>query len=253
MFTIPQREVTRDALVAAAHADTDVIGAAFVGSSATGAQDAWSDIDLMLQLAPGIDEPTAVARWTQRLYADHGAVHHLDVWTGDGVRYRVFLTAASLQIDLSFWPSDRFGARGERFRLIFGEPNQPTLPSPPDLASVIGTGWLYALHVRAAIARDTPWYALTLLDALRGQVITLVSVRHGLNPQLGREMDRLPQEMLTALAETRAISGDLAEIHRAFTALMAVFAAEIAAHDADLAARVQQPLRLMTTTHRTET
>lgn len=246
MFTIPQREATRDALVAAAHTDDDVIGAAFVGSSATGAQDAWSDIDLMLQLAPGADEPAVVERWTQRLYADHGAIHHLDVWSGDGVRYRVFLTAASLQIDLSFWPANRFGARGERFRLIFGEPNPPMVPLSPDLAGVIGYGWLYALHVRAAIARETPWYALTLLDALRGQVITLACTRHGLNPQLGREMDRLPPAFLTALVETRAVSGDLAEIRRAFAALMTVFAAEIAAHDADLAARLQQPFWAMT-------
>ncbi len=47
------------------------------------------------------------AEWTSRLYENHDAIAHLDIWSGSAL-YRVFLLASSLQIDLSFWPADAF-------------------------------------------------------------------------------------------------------------------------------------------------
>jgi len=198
MFASAERESLRKALIEDAHAEPHVVGAALVGSAATGREDAWSDIDLVLQVS-GHAEPSEVAgRWTDRLYADWGAAHHVDV-LADGVLYRVFLLESSLQVDVSFWPEDRFGPTEAGFRLLFGSP----LPLPAllvaDRSRVIGMAWLYALHARSAIKRGRAWQAVMMLADLRNQIVVLASLRHGLNPHHGREAERLPTGVLEAL------------------------------------------------------
>ncbi|MDN3240822.1 nucleotidyltransferase domain-containing protein [Glycomyces tritici] len=239
MFNTADRERLRDTLIAAAEHDGGVVGAALVGSAATGREDAWSDIDLMLQIE---GDPDAVAeRWTARFYAEHGAVHHLDV-IADGVLYRVFLLDSSLQVDVSFWPRDRFRATEPGFKLLFGTPNPPTEPRAPDRTHMTGMGWLYALHARSAIKRDRHWQAAMMLDHLRDTVLALACARFGLNPHHGREAHKLPPEILAALAAARAASVDREELTRSNTALLECFAAEVAAHDPALARRLQPAL-----------
>lgn len=245
MFTVAQRDAIRDSLVAAAHADDAIMGAAFVGSSATDRQDAWSDIDLALQMTPEAVETEVVAEWTERLYRDHHIVHHLDVFAGNGVRYRVFLTADSLQIDISFWPQELFRAMSERFQVIFGQPNEPLSPSAPNVDAIIGTAWLYALHVRSALARQTPWYAASLMDDFRKQILALACVRCGLNAKEGRTIDQLPPEFLARLQAVCTASVDIPAIQASFVGHMQLFQDEIAAHDANLAARLSPALQAM--------
>lgn len=245
MFTVAQRDAIRDSLVANAHADLAIMGASFVGSSATDKQDAWSDIDLALQMTSGAVEADVVALWTDRLYGQHQVVHHFDVFAGNGVRYRVFLTADSLQIDISFWPQNLFRAMSERFLLIFGEPNEPIMPAAPNPDVIIGNAWLQALHVRSALARKTPWYAASLLDDFRKQILALACVRLGLNPAHGRTIDQLPTELLAELGTALTTSLDSAEIQRSFSGHMSLFQQEIAHHDTELAARLEPALQAM--------
>jgi predicted nucleotidyltransferase len=120
MFTVAQRKPIHDGLVRAASEDERITAAAFVGSAATNLEDRWSDIDLALRIRPDL-EPEPVARhWTERMYADHDVVHHLDVWAGPAL-YRIFLLSSTRQVDLSFWPSRAFAASGPAFRLLFGD------------------------------------------------------------------------------------------------------------------------------------
>ncbi|MCO5224443.1 MAG: nucleotidyltransferase domain-containing protein, partial [Thermomicrobiales bacterium] len=149
MFTVEQRELIRDELIALARSDTSIVGAALVGSSATNLQDDFSDIDLALQLAPGADESLVVERWTHHISKTYGLAHHLDVLAGS-TRYRVFLLPESLQIDISFWAYDAFAAKGDRFRLLFGAPAESSSAAPPSPDRLIGMAWLYALHVRSS-------------------------------------------------------------------------------------------------------
>ena len=190
MFATQERSRIRDALIARARADDQIVGAALVGSAARGEEDAWSDIDVVLQLAPDADEPAVVEAWTRWIDDRFTVADTLDVVAG--ARYRVLLLASSLQIDVSFWPYAEFRGTGESFQLVFGAPNPPSLQSAPDLDALIGMGWLYALHARSAIARGRPWQAVMMLDDLRNQIISLACIRHGLNPWHGRDVDRLP-------------------------------------------------------------
>lgn len=127
MFTEGERSDLRDQLVAVARSDERIDAAALVGSAARDGEDEWSDIDLALRLAADLSPWDVAAEWTTRMYGAHGAVAHLDIWSGPTL-FRVFLLASSLQIDLSFWPAEAFADSGGSFRLLFGEANEPAPP-----------------------------------------------------------------------------------------------------------------------------
>lgn len=237
------RSRLRNSLVELARHDDDVVGAALVGSAARGAEDEWSDIDLVLQLSRGADEPAVVDRFTQWIDAEEGTADTLDVMAG-GVRYRVFLLRSSLQVDISFWPHDEFRATTrEGFQLIFGNPNPPTEPAGPDLDATIGMGWLYALHARSALARGRLWQAVTMVDDLRNQILTLACARHGLNAWHGREIDRLPEDELAPLARARPTEVTRGAIAASLRISIDLFLTEITRHDPSRAERLLEPLR----------
>ena len=247
LFTPDDRTRLRDAMVAQAEANPQFSGAALVGSAARGAEDAWSDIDLVLQLAPAADEEQAVADWTAWMRAQAEVADTMDVFAGGGVRYRVYLLASSLQVDVSFWPHDEFRATEPGFRLLFGTPAEPTDPPPAatDAEAAIGMGWLHALHARSSIARQRSWQAVQMLDELQRTTLQLAAARHGLNPWHAREVDRLPAEVLDAMAQARATGLETEELRRSLRALTVAFAHEIAHHDPRRAGVLEPVLRLI--------
>ena len=244
MFTVAQRERIRDGLVRAASEDERITAAAFVGSAATNREDRWSDIDLALRIRPDLEPEPVAQHWTERIYADHDAVHHLDVWAGPAL-YRVFLLSNTLQIDLSFWPSRAFGATGPTFRLLFGEtndaPDAPMSP-PPSTEALVGMGWLYALHIRSSLARGRRWQAVHMLDGLREQVVALACLRFGLHAHQGRGVDDLPPEETDLLADALIVSLEPTELHRAFASAACLLLKEVRHIDAGLASRLASPI-----------
>jgi hypothetical protein len=242
MFSVTQREQLRDRLVAAARADTRITAAAVVGSGALGHEDRWSDIDLALRLTDGHEPGDVAAAWTSRMYDDHGAADHLDVWSGPAL-YRVFLLSSSLQVDISFWPADRFAARGESFRLLFGKANEPSPAPPPDAHELVGTGWLYALHARSSIARGRSLQALYMINGVRDQVVSLACLRHNLSPRQGRGVDKLPADLRRMLATTLVGTLDPRELCRAFANLVEALLAEAKHADPRLELRIRIPAR----------
>jgi predicted nucleotidyltransferase len=242
VFSIEERERLRAALIAAAQADPRVAGAALAGSAATGREDPWSDIDLALRLGIDADEMEVLADWTSRMYDDCGAVHHLDVWRGE-TRFRVFLLPSTLQVDIAFWAWARFSATGPAFRLLFGTANDLPIPGPPAAAELIGTGWLYALHVRSSIARGRLWQAEYMVSGMRDQVLALASLRYGLPVSHGRGFDDLPREVTGPLTAMLVCSLDVAELTRSFSVATESLIIEARHADSALADRISPVLR----------
>jgi predicted nucleotidyltransferase len=242
IFTPEERTRLREALLSAAHADPQIIGAAITGSAAVGREDRWSDIDLALCIAPTADASQVIANWTERMYENHNALEHLDVWRGDTL-FRVFLLTNTLQVDLAFWSATEFGATGPTFRLVFGKANErPHIP-PPAATDLIGLAWLYALHVRSSLARGRVWQAEFMLSAVRDQTLALTCLRHGLSTHEARGIDELPLEVTAPFTETLVRSLDTSEIKRAFAAMTGVLLREIEQEDAALAKRLSLPLK----------
>ena len=242
-YTVAQRSDLRDVLIAAARADARISGAALTGSAAVGAEDEWSDIDLSLGLAAGVDQNAVLADWTAVMYADHEAVHHTDVWSR-GTVYRVFLLASTLQVDIAFAPADEFGALGPTFQLLFGEAVEQPAWGTPSPVELIGTGWLYA----SSIARGKLWQAEYMISGIRDRVLMLMCMRHGVPHSQGRGLHLLPDATTAAVEPTLVRSLEPAELVRAFRASVDVLLAEVSVVDADLAVRLALPLRALTTT-----
>src|SRR5262245_45915417 len=198
MFTAEERERIRSELLEAAAADTRLPRRAITGSAAAGNEDRWSDIDLGFGVADASRLHDVLADWTARMYGHHAALHHFDVTSGAWV-YRVFLLASTLQVDLAFAPAAEFGARAPMFRLVFGRAAELTHVSPPSPEGLIGLAWLYALHVRSALARGRPWQAEYMVSAMRDQVLALACVRHGLPAREARGFDQLPDDVTRPL------------------------------------------------------
>ena len=242
MFTPAERESLRSELIELARADNRLTGGAITGSAAMGLEDQWSDIDL----AFGVREASAIADtladFTERMYRDHGALHHLDVMSGAWI-YRVFLLPSTLQVDLAFAPEAEFGARAPTFRLVFGAAREERRASPPPLEASIGLAWLYALHVRTSIARGKFWQAEYMISRMRDQILALACRRHDLPSNEGRGIDRLPLEVTAPLEATLVRSLDPSELGRAFGAATAALISEIRFVDQALASRLEPILR----------
>jgi hypothetical protein len=229
-------------LVPAAYADPRITGAAVTGSVAVGHEDRWSDIDLAWCVAADADREQVLTDWTDRMYREHAAVHHVDVIRGVTL-YRVFLLASTLQVDLAFWPAAEFGAIAPTFRLLFGTANERPMQPAPASAELTGLGWLYALHARSSIARGRLWQAEYMISSVRDHVLALMCLRHGVPAVQGRGMDSLPPEITTALAGALVCSLDIAELRRAFGVISEALLVEIEWVDAGLANRLARPLR----------
>ena len=242
MFMPDERERLRVQLVAAAREDGRITGAAHLGSAAIGQQDAWSDIDLALCLAPEASFEDVLRDWTARLYGDLGAVAHLDVRRRE-ILYRVFLLGNTLQIDVSFWPAEEFRAVGPKFKLIFGTANETRTAPEPEAKDLADMGWLYALHVRSAIARKRWLQAEYMLSGMRNEMLALACRRHGLVAVQGRGLDELPRDFQTRVARCFLQSLEEAELRRAFAETTEALLEEIGYADPEMADRVQGPLR----------
>ena len=163
MFTPQQRQAVRDVARSRALAMTmPVTAAALVGSAATGREDRWSDIDLMVRLAPGL----AALRGRRRLdrvdvRRARGGDPSRRVDLGSGAVPGVPDPRLAPGGRLSSGPTATSSERGPTgFELLHGETNPPRLLAVrPTHENLVGEAWLYALHVRSALARGRTWQA----------------------------------------------------------------------------------------------
>ena len=237
VFTPEQRDDVRDRILDMAKSDHRVTAGALVGSLATDAWDRWSDIDITFAIADGIDHEAVLDEWTELFRSDFGALHHWDLRSGSSI-YRVFLLPSGLEIDLSVTPQQDFGARGPRFRTLFGTARQYDPPPKPDPQHLIGLAWHHVLHARSCIERGKPWQAEHWISATRDYVLTLAALRLGEEHSYARGADRLPATVAGRLSDALVRSLDAPELRRALSAATACFVTELEAWDPALCAHL---------------
>ncbi len=247
MFTPEDRDHLRSSLLEFARDDRRITGAALTGSGAHSREDRWSDVDLAFGVAAAADITSVLADWTAHMYDRHDALHHLDVIAGVWT-YRVFLLADTLQVDLAFVVETEFRALAPTFRLVFGKANEPRDPSAPQVAVIVGMAWLYALHARSCIGRRKLWQAEYMISAVRDNALALACVRHSLPAAQGRGMDLLPGGVATQFEDSLVRQLDVAELSRAFNAVIRELLQEIRTSDAKLAGRLEAALTQLTET-----
>jgi hypothetical protein len=241
MFTTKERETIAADILNAAKSDARITGGAITGSASVGKADQWSDIDFAFAVGEGNEVSTVLTDFSDHMYPQHGAIHHLDVASGTWI-YRVFFLANTLQVDLAFAPEADFGARGPTFKLLFGEAKELPQPTPPDAETLIGWAWLYAIHARSCIARGKVWQAEYMISGMRDQVLSLACLRHNLPVREGRGLDQLPSDVTNPAADSLLRSLEREELLRAFRVVTNLLVAEIAAVDAALASKLAPAL-----------
>lgn len=201
LFTIEFRNHVRDRILEQAAADERVVAGAEVGALALGGGDRWSDLDLTFAVAEGFSIVTVLDDWTRQITAEFAAAHLFDLPSGPAI-YRVFLLPGCLQFDLSFAPAAQFGARGPKFRLLFGQAVGLPFPAPPSARELFGYAVHHALRARFCLERGRPWQAAYWINSTRDYALNLACLRRGLPAVHGRSVDLLPAEVLARFENT---------------------------------------------------
>src|SRR6476661_4019332 len=149
MFTVEERERVREWIVEMARNDPRVTGGAMTGSMATGLEDRWSVIDITFGVAEGVGVEAVLDDWTEALRREFGLVHYWDLPFRSSL-YRVFLMPSGLEADVSVTPERDFGARGPKFRTLFGTTREQEPAPPPATRFLIGLGWHHVLHANSS-------------------------------------------------------------------------------------------------------
>lgn len=242
MFTTEQRDHVRERVIDLARSDPRITAGALIGSTAQGAQDEWSDLDLTFGVADGIDIEEVLGDWTETFNRELGALDHFDLRAGPSI-YRVFLLSSGLEVDVSVTPQREFSARGPRFRSLFGDHREAPPAPQPDAHHLVGMCWHHVLHARSCIERGKPWQAEYWMSNLRDYTLAFACLRLGLDAIYARGVDRLPADVTAPLVDALVRSLDAPELRRALAAATTCFIRELEARDSVQSARLK-PLLL---------
>jgi hypothetical protein len=238
MFTVEQRDHVRDRVVEMAKADPRATAGALIGSTAFGAEDEWSDIDITFGIADGNDPKMVLDDWTEYFVREFDALHYWDLPSGLSI-YRVFLLPSGLEIDVSVTPQHDFRARGPRFRTLFGATQELQVAPQPEARHLIGLCWHHVLHAHSCIERGKVWQAEYWISGIRQHTLDLACLRLGEAAAYARGVHRLPAAVTEPLIGALVCSLDETELRRALAVATTCFINELETWDPDLCARLK--------------
>ncbi|MBA3823471.1 MAG: hypothetical protein H0X24_06115 [Ktedonobacterales bacterium] len=236
MFTIAERDHVRARVIALARADARVTAGALTGSSALGAEDVWSDVDVAFGIMDGVTPEAVLHDWTVALDQEFTIIDHFDLHARSSI-YRVFLLPSGLEVDIGVTPGRDFGARGPQFQALFGPTQTLEADAPPNAHDLMGLGWHHVLHARSSIERGKFWQAEYWISAIRNYTLALACLRLGENAHHGRGTDRLPADVTAPLAATLVCAITAPELRRALAAATTCLLREMMASAPALGAR----------------
>jgi hypothetical protein len=217
VFTVEERNRVHDHVLELARNDSRVVAGAEVGSLALGEGDRWSDLDLTFGVTDGVALTHVLDDWTRDLISRFDTVHLFDL-VADPAIYRVFLLPDYLQLDVSVSPASQFRSTSPRFKLLFGEANEPNYRGLPPRGETLGWAVLWVRHARVCIERNQWWQAEYAIAHLRYHAMDLACLRLDLPAYYGKGFDRLPAEVRDAFEGALVRSLDRNELIRASNA-----------------------------------
>jgi predicted nucleotidyltransferase len=225
LYTPEERDETAALLLDLLREDERIQRADLSGSGAQGYADRWSDVDLLVTAAEGVDQRELADDWVARAYEALPVVHHFGVAFGEE-HVRGFLLENMLEVDVGFRPSA--ATEGE-------------WPGP-DADGEAGFAWHDVLHAGVAIARGRPWRAQYYVGLLRWRTLALASERLGIDFGEYNSVDDLPADLLEGLEAALPRSLAAEELRRAARAATLAFFRELRHVKPELADRLEPRL-----------
>ena len=238
-----ERENIKELLIEKAKSDKSIISAVIFGSASKNEEDEWSDIDLGFRVSENTDIIEVCDSWTTFMKEKYTVSSTLDIYAL-GAIYRVFLLDSTLQIDLSFWPYDKFTIIGSSYIILFGEAIFIDTP-PTDINRIIGMGWLYLLHARSSIARCRYWQAQQMLEELRNQIFMLKCNRLGVSYNKGKGIDYLPKNETEIISDYMPKNLSIDDLCKAFINLSELYLHETKINCENNFSKLNIPISLM--------
>ncbi len=226
MFSIQYRNFVRDQVLKLAASDSRVVAGAVVGSLALSDGDRWSGLDLTFAVADRHLISDVLEDWTGNLKKEFNATRLFDLPHGESI-YRVFLLPGCLQFDLSFTPASAFGARGPKFRLLFGKAVEKPDSQPAEAQKLFGYAVHHALRGRFCIERGQYWQAEYWISETRDCALQLACLRRDLPASHGRGFDELPTEIRDRFSGALVTGLTRDELLRALSSVIAGLLHEI--------------------------
>jgi predicted nucleotidyltransferase len=215
LYTPEDRDEVAKRILVLLREDERIEQAELSGSGTTGYVDRWSDVDIVVIAAEGVDHRKLADAWTARMYELLPVVHDFRVSFGED-HVRGLLLDNFLEVDLGFQASRE--PREEGWTGLGVEPDREA-----------GFAWHDVLHAVVAIRRGRPWRAHYYLGLLRWRTLSLA----GADMSEYKGVDDLRPELLEALTETLPRSLEAAELIRATRLVVPLFFAELRRYDGE--------------------
>lgn len=247
MFTERERAEILTLVAGLLKDDPEVEAVALVGSLVRGG-DRWSDVDIDVVVAAGVDVDRVAGEWVTRMYTQLPVIHHLEQRIGPFL-IRGFLLRNMLEVDVAFIrPDSSFTIptlllhdhSGVGAAVLAATTEQP--PRAPDYATEAGFMWLDVLHAVTAVRRQRSWQAAWYVERIRTRALELAVSRHGHDPESFKHVDDLPSDERLPLEAALVRSLGRSDLLDAIEASTRGALAELRHADADLADRLEVPL-----------
>lgn len=243
MFDAALRADVEGFLIRLAEDDERITAAAVVGSRAHNEGDQWSDIDLTFAVEDATTPVTVLDDWAEKLRTRFDGTPLFDL-AASPLTYRVFLLPGALQVDLSVTPTSQFAARGETFRLLFGDANEPAVAAPRDSTDTFGHAVHHAVRARVCIERGRALQAEYWISSLRDETLALASRRADVPAWQARGAHLLPDDTHERFADALVRSLDRPELVRALDVAVHLLL-DLSDQAPVLAAQVENQLRAL--------
>jgi len=211
LFTPIVRESIKNEIIDIAQAHEDVVAAFLVGSAVLGFTDELSDIDMVIVVKDSNCLPSVMTDIRAAIAAQY---EPLTIGQVTERRLQVYLLWNYLEINISYQPAAEVSKTRERTKVMFDKTDTISAKleeswrqnkmqqAPCNAEGYAEHTWHFLFHAAIALKHGQYWRCMTEMDIVRGRLMELKCRRYGLVSKRGRDIDKFPQDDLTAMQIT---------------------------------------------------
>jgi hypothetical protein len=238
LYTPEDRSEALKQLLDAAESDSSIGAGIIVGSGAYGFLDEYSDIDLSFVVTSPEVLHDVFDQWRSIVPNLFPVFEHTESIRGDHSLLHVYMLDNCLEVDIGFICFNVLAGKRKHWKVAFDriggveEKLADTWESLQDshkerlescYTSRIKAIWHYIQHCAVAIKRNRLWQAVSDIEDMRMQAVTLHAFCNGLDPGRYHDVDGMENEFRSTLAGTLVKSINQQSLAKALREVAACF------------------------------